>query len=138
MNNCKINLKKQKIGLILMLFYFLCSSLNIFFIPPYNIPFSKTYASVNKSYTICTNSSKLNFIRLFDKSILDDDHFSSNKFSAKVILLVFGSLVILFFSIEFILPELYLFFNKQCVYLIFLCFRIWYLVNKLGNASDYN
>lgn len=124
MDILKINRFKQLLGFVLLSIYLLSSSLNIYLIPKYNCSITNNSISVAKSYTKYSDCSNLNTIRLFDKSILDDDHLSSNKFAAKVILLIFGSIVFLYIGIGLILPKLYLFFNKQCDYLVFLCFRI--------------
>lgn len=124
MNIPQVNRFKQSLGFVLLSIYLLCSSLNIYLIPQYNISVSKNFLSVIKSHSRYANCSNLNIIRLFDKLILDDDHISVNKFVAKVILIIFGSLVLLHFVLYLLLPRLYLFLNKQRGYLIFLCFRI--------------
>jgi len=124
MNSKRSNKLYRNFGKFFLISYLAYALTNIFVIPQYTPVSNRNSITQIKHHKLNANYSNINFIRLIERSVLNDDQTNLIKSLPVIILIVFGGLVFLKTNFKIIAPQTYLFHNSRHSYLNFLTIRI--------------
>lgn len=127
MNKLRSNALFKNVVTIFVMTYIFCLSMSMFFMPHCIPDFTKTVASKSFSinnHLLKANHSKENFIRITDKSVLDDDQLNPIKTVAVVFLIIFGGVLLISKKATFTPHQSHQYYNKQYSYLTLRTIRI--------------
>jgi hypothetical protein len=127
MNKLRSNALFKNVVAIFVMTYIFCLSMSMFLMPRCIPDFTKTLSSkcfsINK-HSLIANHSKENFIRITDRSVLDDDPLNLVKTIAVVFLIIFGGILLISKKARFTPHQFYQYYNKQYSYLSLRTIRI--------------
>src|ERR1700744_870460 len=120
MNRLRTNVFFKNVVAFFVMVYIFCISMSLSLlphcIPDFTKAASKSY-SVNKTF-LHTNHSSENFIRITDRSVLDDDQLNLADIAA-ISLIIFGGVLLISKKTSFIPLQVHQYYNKQYSYLSF-------------------
>lgn len=124
MNSKGSNKLYRNFGKFFLVSYLVYALTNIFVIPQYTPVSYKHPKTQIKNHKLNANYNNINFIRLIERSILNEDQTNPIKFLPVIILIVFGGFVLLKTNFKLIAPQTYRYHNSRHSYLNFLTIRI--------------